>query len=99
MKRQDGTNLEELSKVGERPGLVGENKVTIAFHIHGVVQHNLLGLVVFVDELGLDVLDVFTVVVNVLLGGLAVLEDVVVVSMVYDQNSSRLQHVQRSGTG
>lgn len=89
----DNTNLEEFSKVGKGPGLVGENKVTIALNVHGVVQHNLLGLVVFIDELGLDVLDVFAVVVNVLLGGLAVLEDVVVVSMVNNENTSGLQHV------
>merc|ERR1712055_88678 len=85
--------LQKVGEFGKSPWLVRENEITVALNVHLVVEHNLPWLVVFVDDLGLDALDVLAVVVDVLLWCLPVLQDVVVVSVVNDQNTSRLQHV------
>merc|ERR1712150_111515 len=71
---------DSLQKVGEfckSPRLVRENEITITLDVHLVVQHDLPRLVVFVDDLGLDALDVLAVVVDVLLGCPPVLQDVI----------------------
>ena len=86
-------NLEEGGELGELVGLVGENKVAVSGNVHLVVQHNPLGLVVLVDHLGLDVRDVFAVIVNVLLGRLPVLHDIVIVPVVDDEDAAGLEHV------
>merc|ERR1719187_2113596 len=86
-------SLQKVGELGKSPRLVGKNEITITLNVHLVVEHNLPWLVVFVDDLGLDALDVLAVVVDVLLWRLPVLQDVVVVSVVDDQNTSRLQHV------
>ena len=87
------TYLQKVGEFGKSPRLVRKNEITIALNVHLVVQHNLLRLVVFVDDLGLDALDVLAVVVDVLLWCMPVLQDVVVVSVVDDQDTSGLQHV------
>merc|ERR1711936_721216 len=87
---------DSLQKVGEfckSLRLVRENEITITLDVHLVVQHDLPRLVVFVDDLGLDALDVLAVVVDVLLGCPPVLQDVVIVSVVDDQDTTWLQHV------
>merc|ERR1712055_32866 len=86
-------SLQKVGELSKSPGLVRENEITVSLDVHLVVQHDLPWLVVFVDDLGLDALDVLTVVVDVLLWCLAVLEDVVVVSVINDQDTSGLQHV------
>ena len=87
------TYLQKVGEFGKSPWLVRENEITVALNVHLVVQHDLPWLVVFVDDLGLDALDVLAVVVDVLLWCLPVLQDVVVVSVVNDQDTSGLQHV------
>ena len=69
----------ELVHVCIRPGLP-------------VVQHDLLGLVLLVDRLGDHLVDA-AVVVDVLVVGLAVLEDVVIVPVVDDEDSAGPQEV------
>ena len=69
-----------------------EKEVSILFSLLSVVQDDLLGLPVLVDRLSHHLVD-GTVVVDVLVGGFSVLEDVVVVSVVNDQNAPWLQHV------
>merc|ERR1719239_46017 len=86
-------SLQKVGEFGKSPWLVRKNEITITLNVHLVVQHDLPWLVVFVDDLGLDALDVLTVVVDVLLWCLPVLQDVVVVSVVNDQDTSGLQHV------
>merc|ERR1719285_1686006 len=86
-------NLRELGEVGKSPRLVRKNEITVSLNVHLVVQHDLPWLVVFVDDLGLDAFDVLAVVVDVLLWCLPVLQDVVVVSVVNDQDTSGLQHI------
>merc|ERR1719192_1682467 len=86
-------SLQKVGELGKSPRLVGKNEITITLNVHLVVEHNLPWLVVFVDDLGLDALDVLAVVVDVLLWRLPILQDVVVVSVVDDQNTSGLQHV------
>merc|ERR1719341_1943964 len=86
-------NLRKLGEFSKSPRLVRKNEITVTLNVHLVVQHNLPWLVVFVDDLGLDTLDVLAVVVDVLLWCLPVLQDVVVVSVVNDQDTSGLQHV------
>merc|ERR1712130_366699 len=86
-------SLQKVRELCKRPRLVRENEITITLDVHLVVQHDLPRLVVFVDDLGLDALDVLAVVVDVLLWCTPVLQDVVVVSVVDDQDTSRFQHV------
>merc|ERR1712130_997040 len=74
--------LQKVREFCKSPRLVRENEITITLDIHLVVQHDLPRLVVFVDDLGLDALDVLAVVVDVLLGCPPVLQDVVIVSVV-----------------
>merc|ERR1719234_1101570 len=72
---------DSLQKVGEfskGPWLVRENEITVTLDVHLVVEDDLPRLVVVVD---------------VLLWCLPVLQDVVVVSVVDDQDASGLQHV------
>ena len=83
------TNLQKVGKLGKSPRLVRKNEITVTLNVHLVVEHNLPWLVVFIDDLGLDALDVLAVVVDVLLWRLPVLQDVVVVSVVDDKESSR----------
>merc|ERR1712055_667104 len=85
--------LQKVGEFGKSPRLVRKNEITVALNVHLVVQHNLPWLVVFVDDLGLDALDVLAVVVDVLLWCLPVLQDVVIVSVVDDEDTSRFQHV------
>merc|ERR1719239_1341472 len=85
--------LQKVGEFGKSPRLVRKNEITVTLNVHLVVQHDLPRLVVLVDDLGLDTLDVLAVVVDVLLWCLPVLQDVVVVSMVNDQDTSGLQHV------
>merc|ERR1712233_21567 len=86
-------SLQKVREFCKSPRLVRENEITITLDVHLVVQHDLPRLVVFVDDLGLDALDVLAVVVDVLLGCPPVLQEVVIVSVVDDQDTSRLQHV------
>merc|ERR1719209_1341818 len=72
-------SLQKVGEFGKSPRLVRKNEITITLNVHLVVQHDLPWLVVFIDDLGLDALDV--------------LADVVVVSVVNDQDTSGLQHV------
>merc|ERR1712055_317992 len=78
-------SLQKVGEFGKSPWLVRENEITVSLDVHLVVQHDLPWLVVLVDVLG--------VVVDVLLWCLPVLQDVVVVSVVNDQDTSGLQHV------
>merc|ERR1719216_170934 len=86
-------SLQKVGELGKGPRLVRKNEITVTLNVHLVVQHDLPWLVVFIDDLGLDALDVLAVVVDVLLWCLPVLQDVVVVSVVDDQDTSWLQHV------
>merc|ERR1719209_678537 len=86
-------SLQKVGEFGKSPRLVRKNEITITLNVHLVVQHDLPWLVVFVDDLGLDALDVLAVVVDVLLWCLPVLQDVVVVSVVDDEDTSGFQHV------
>merc|ERR1712212_557629 len=78
-------SLQKVGEFGKSPWLVRENEITVSLDVHLVVQHDLPWLVVLVD--------VLAVVVDVLLWCLPVLQDVVVVSVVNDQDTSGLQHV------
>ena len=69
-----------------------EKEVSVLFSLLSVVQDDLLRLPVLVDRLSHHLVD-GTVVVDVLVRGFSVLEDVVVVSVVNDQNAPWLQHV------
>merc|ERR1712210_221577 len=89
-RRASEDSLQKVGEFSKSPRLVGKNEITIALNVHLVVQHDLLRLVVFVDDLGLDALDVLAVVVDVLLWCMPVLQDVVVVSVVDDQDTSGL---------
>merc|ERR1712130_454060 len=71
-------SLQKVREFCESPRLVRENEITITLDVHLVVQHDLPRLAVVVD---------------VLLGCPPVLQDVVIVSVVDDQDTSRLQHV------
>merc|ERR1719187_1764188 len=77
-------SLQKVGELGKGPRLVRKNKITVTLNVHLVVQHDLPRLVVFVDDLGLDALDVLAVVVDVLLWCTPVLQNVVVVSVVYE---------------
>merc|ERR550517_1112486 len=85
--------LQKVGEFGKSPRLVRKNEITVTLNVHLVVQHDLPRLVVLVDDLGLDALDVLAVVVDVLLWCLPVLQDVVIVSVVDNQDTSGLQHV------
>ena len=85
--------LQKAGELSQGPRLIRKDEVAVAFDVHLVVEHDLPRLVVLVDDLSLDALDVLTVVVDVLLWCLAVLEDVVVVPVVDDEDASGLQHV------
>merc|ERR1719397_2470671 len=86
-------SLQKVGEFGKSPWLVREKEITVSLDVHLVVQHDLPWLVVLVDDLGLDALDVLAVVVDVLLWCLPVLQDVVVVSVVDDEDTSRFEHV------
>ena len=69
-----------------------KEKVAVLLPLLSVVQDYLLRLSVFVDCLRHHFVD-GAVVVDVLVGGFSMTEDVVVISVVDDQDTSRLQHV------
>ena len=50
------SNLEKPSEGLKSVRLVGEDEVAIFFHIHGVVQGDLLGCIVLIDDLCSDIL-------------------------------------------
>ena len=85
--------LQKAGELSQSPRLIRKDEVAVALDVHLVVEHDPPRLVVLVDDLGLDALDVLAVVVDVLLWCPAVLEDVVVVSVIDDQDASGLQHV------
>ena len=85
--------LQKAGELSQGPRLIRKDEVAVALDVHLVVEHDLPWLVVLVDDLCLDALDVLAVVVDVLLWCLPVLQDVVVVSVVDDQDTSWLQHV------
>ena len=86
-------HLQKAGELSKGPRLIRKDEVAVALDVHLVVEHDPPWLVVLVDDLCLDALDVLAVVVDVLLWCLAVLEDVVVVSVIDDQDASGLQHV------
>merc|ERR1711872_686784 len=75
-------SLQKAGELSKGPRLIRKDEV--ALDVHLVVEHDPPRLVVLVDDLCLDALDVLAVVVDVLLWCLAVLEDVVVVSVIDD---------------
>merc|ERR1712079_146192 len=86
-------SLQKAGELSQGPRLIREDEVAVALDVHLVVEHDPPRLVVLVDDLCLDALDVLAVVVDVLLWCPPVLEDVVVVSVIDDQDASGLQHV------
>ena len=62
-------------------------------HVHEVVESDQVWFVVHVEDAGLDVSDVVGVVVDVVGGGLAVGEDVVVVTVVNHKHSAGLYKI------
>ena len=85
--------LQKAGELSQGPRLIRKDEVAVALDVHLVVEHDPPRLVVLVDDLCLDALDVLAVVVDVLLWRLSVLQDVVVVSVVDDEDTSRFQHV------
>ena len=69
-----------------------KEKVAILLPLLSVVQDYLLRLSVFVDCFRHHFVD-GAVVVDVLVGGFSMAEDVVIISVVDDQDTARLQHV------
>ena len=69
-----------------------EKEVSVLFSLLSVIQDDLLRLPVLVDRLSHHLVD-GTVVVDVLVGGFSMLEDVVVISVVDDQDTAWFQHV------
>ena len=65
----------------------------LLFHVHEVVQGDQVGFVVDIEDTGLDILDVAAVVVDVFGRRLAIGKDVVIVTVINDKDSSRLDHV------
>ena len=89
--------FKKITKPLESVRVVGEAELVavsvLLFHVHEVVQGDQVGFVVDIEDTGLDILDVAAVVVDVLGRGLAIGKDVVIVTVINDKDSSRLDHV------
>ena len=86
------SHLQERREFSEKVGLDVEEKVAVLLPLLSVVQNDLLRLTVFVDCFRHHFVD-RAVVVDVLVGGFSMAEDVVVISVVDDQDTARLQHI------
>ena len=69
-----------------------KKEVALLLSLLSVVQNYLPSFSVLVDSFGHHFVD-GAVVVDVLVGGFSMLEDVVVISVVDDQDTTRFQHV------
>ena len=87
------SHLQERREFLQQVGLNVKEKVAILLPLLSIVQDYLLRLSVFVDCFRHHFVD-GAVVVDVLVGGFPVGEDVVVISVVDDQDAARLQHVE-----
>jgi len=89
--------FEKMTKPLESVRIVGEAELVavsvLLLHVHEVVQGDQVGLVVDIEDTGLDILDVAAVVVDVLGRRLAIGKDVVIVAVINYEDSSRLDHV------
>ena len=89
--------FKKITKTLKCVRVVGEAELVavsvLLFHVHEVVQGDQVGFVVDIEDTGLDILDVAAVVVDVLGRGLAIGKDVVIVTVINDKDSSRLDHV------
>ena len=74
--------------------VVRESEVVVlgvlGINVHEVVQSDQVGFVVDIQDTGLDIIDVAAVVVDVLGRCLAIGQDIVIVTMINDEESARL---------
>ena len=84
--------LQERREFSQLVRLDVKEKVAVLLVLLSVVQNYLLCLSVFVDGFCHYFVD-GAVVVDVLVGGFSMLEDVVVISVIDDQDTARFQHV------